>query len=77
MSKKSNYFGRRKDRKTAAHKNYLPLVLRLGRRLPPGVHHITVEHDADCPTLAGGNACTCSPFVRTGMPDSMKDNAVN
>ena len=31
----------------------------------PGVHHIDIKHDDDCPTLKTGNGadCTCSPDV--------------
>jgi hypothetical protein len=36
----------------------------------PGVHHCTIEHDADCAIYRGG-ACCCVPNISVSGPDGV------
>jgi hypothetical protein len=70
-AKRQRQTARRRARQTkAAHvPRYLPDILALGRLCGPGVHFVTILHDADCPMLDDGSRCTCKPVVRYGTPD--------
>ena len=39
------------------------LNLALTKDLTPGVHHVVVEHDNECPAINGGITCNCNPKV--------------
>jgi hypothetical protein len=69
--KRQRQQARRRARKAKARTAvpaYLPAVLQLAQAAGPGLHHVTVRHDDDCPMLSGG-ACTCAPVVEYGAPN--------
>jgi hypothetical protein len=46
-------------------KGYLDRVIAqaLAAGVKPGVHHVVVEHDLNCPMLRGKKHCTCEPEI--------------
>ena len=61
--KQKNVFGGRKR------KHYTKQLADVGKACGPGVHHVTVRHDDNCPMINGGNDCTCDAVVDYGLPD--------
>jgi len=55
------------DRQMDEISRYLSGLFNGDGTVKPGVHHITVYHDDDCPKLRGGE-CSCQPDVKPGVP---------
>lgn len=61
--------GRRFRKGRPYQEKIIELGLDVQRRLGPGVHHIMVEHDDDCPKLLGTGPCKCDTNVRLARND--------
>ncbi len=70
--KRQRQQARRRARKAKARASvpaYLHDAVALAPAAGPGVHHVTVRHDADCPMLSGRGPCDCGATVEYGTPD--------
>lgn len=65
---------RRQRRRARSYQDRIAeLMARVSRgelTVPPGVHVLTVQHDADCPMLRDGSPCTCTPDMEIDLNGS-------